>query len=101
MRRFEVKFNEQAVSDILNIYKWIYEVSCNAVIAQNFTDRLVVACEKIGNAPYGGKPRDDLLQGLRTVPFEKRTIITYIIVNQTIEITNVFYGGRDYEALFG
>jgi toxin ParE1/3/4 len=81
--------------------KWIYDVSFNAVTAKKFTDRLTAACGKIGNAPYGGKPRDDLLAGLRTVPFEKRTIIAYVIINETVEITNIFYGGRDYEALFG
>jgi toxin ParE1/3/4 len=100
VKQFEVILSEPAINYILNIYKWIYEISHNAITAQKFTDRLTASCGKIGNAPYGGKPRDDLMVVLRTVPFEKRTIIAYIVVNDVVEITNVFYGGRDYEALF-
>jgi toxin ParE1/3/4 len=36
---------------------------------------------------------------LRTVPFERKAVIAYRVTN-AVEITNVFYGGRDYEALY-
>lgn len=39
------------------------------------------------------------MKGLRTVPFERSALIAYIIRNDRVVITNVFYGGRDYEAL--
>jgi toxin ParE1/3/4 len=48
----------------------------------------------------GGRPRDDLAPGLRTVPFEKSVIIAYTIEGISVWITNIFYGGRDYEALY-
>lgn len=56
-------------------------------------------CRKIGDAPNGGRPRDDLEPGLRTVPFERTAIVAYRVTDN-VEITNVFYGGRDYEALY-
>jgi toxin ParE1/3/4 len=37
--------------------------------------------------------------GLRTIPFERRAVIAYRVTN-AVEITNIFYGGRDYEALY-
>lgn len=74
-------------------------MSLDPVTAQRFTDRIWAACEKIGNAPLGGRPRDDLLPGLRTVPFEKKAIIAYRVDGETVEIVNVFYGGSDYEAI--
>ena len=47
----------------------------------------------------GGRPRDDLAQGLRTVPFERTAVIVYRVTS-CVEITNIFYGGRDYETLY-
>lgn len=97
---YKVAYRETATADILDVYRWVYEVSLDPVTAERFTARLVAACERIGNVPHGGRPRDDLLPGLRTVPFEKRAVIAYMVEAETVVITNVFYGGRDYEALY-
>jgi len=48
----------------------------------------------------GGTARDDLRPGLRIVPFEHSTVIAYLVEDGQVCITNVFYGGRDYEALY-
>jgi toxin ParE1/3/4 len=97
---YKVTYREAAVADILDVYRWVYEVSLDPVTAERFTARLEAACERIGNVPLGGRPRDDLLPGLRTVPFEKRAVIAYLVEAEAVVITNVFYGGRDYEALY-
>ena len=100
MKVYKVTYRETASTDILDVYRWVYEVSLDPVTAERFTARLVAACERIGAVPLGGRPRDDLLPGLRTVPFEKRAVIAYFIEAETVVITNVIYGGRDYESLF-
>ena len=99
VKAVEVTFREAAITDIQDVYRWVYEVSLDPETAQRFTSRLVQACLRIGDVPSGGRPRDDLLPGLRMVPFEKRAVIAYVIKDGTVEITNVFYGGRDYESL--
>ncbi len=99
MNRFKVTYQESAAADILDIYRWVYEVSLDPVAADRFTARLIAACERIGDIPHGGRSRDDLLTGLRTVPFERRAVIAYVVTDETVCITNVFYGGRDYEGL--
>jgi len=48
----------------------------------------------------GGRVRDDLFAGLRTVPFERSAVIAYTVEDDCVRITNVFHGGRDYEALY-
>lgn len=53
----------------------------------------------IGDAPFGGRARDDPEPGLRTVPFERSAVIA-CHVGKTVVVMNVFYGGRDYEALY-
>jgi toxin ParE1/3/4 len=62
--------------------------------------RIRERCARIGDAPHGGRPRDDLAAGLRTVPFEKSAVIAYVVDGERVQITNIFYGGRDYEALY-
>lgn len=62
--------------------------------------RIIERCRRIGIAPFGGRPRDDLAAGLRTVPCERRAVIAYRVIDDIVEVTNVFYGGRDYEALY-
>ena len=39
------------------------------------------------------------MPGLRTVTFERSAIIGYVIEENKVRITNVFHGGRDFEAL--
>ncbi|MCJ2096478.1 type II toxin-antitoxin system RelE/ParE family toxin [Methylobacterium sp. J-072] len=100
MRRLEVVFRAEAEFDLLQIYRWVYVASRDPDVADRFLDRLVSRCERIGDAPHGGRPRDDLEPGLRTVSFERSAVIAYRIDGDRVEIVNVFYGGRNFEALF-
>lgn len=100
MRRLNVTYRAEADIDLLQIYRWVYEASLNPDVAGRFLDRLVERCDRIGDAPYGGRPRDDLEPGLRTVPFEHSAVIAYRVEADRVRIINVFYGGRDFEALY-
>jgi toxin ParE1/3/4 len=100
VERLEVVFRDDAADDLEAIYRWIYESSLEPATAQRYVERIVAFCEKIGGMARGGRPRDDLMPGLRTFPFERRAVIAYLVVSDRVEITNVFYGGRDYEALY-
>lgn len=100
MRRFEILFSAEAETNLLQIYRWIYEASRDPNVAGRFLDRLISRCERIGDAPLGGRPRGDLEPGLRTVPFERSAVIAYRVEAELVTITNVFYGGRDFEALY-
>ena len=100
MQPLEVVFGAEADTDLLQIYHWVYEASRDPNVAGRFLDRLISRCQRIGDAPHGGRPRHDLKPGLRTVPFERSAIIAYRIEADRVIITNVFYGGRDFEALY-
>jgi toxin ParE1/3/4 len=69
--------------------------------AWRFVQRIRARCERIGDVPHGGRPRDDLAPGLRTVPFERSAVIAYMFEDHQVRVTNVLYGGRAYEALYG
>lgn len=100
VRRFPVEFRPEAVRDLADIFDRVLQASQNPVIAEGYVRRIRARCDRIGNVPYSGRPRDDLLRGLRIVPFEKRAVVAYTIVDDVVWITNIFYGGRDYEALY-
>jgi toxin ParE1/3/4 len=100
MRRLEVRFRPEASDDLEDIYRSIFRATLSPALAEGFTKRIRERCRRIGNVALGGRLRDDLEPGLRTVPFERRAVIAYKVESDCVRITNIFYGGRDYEALY-
>ncbi len=100
IQRLDVSYGKAARDDLDRIYGYIIENGGSPHVALRFVLRIENRCQKIGDVPHGGRPRDDLSPGLRTVPFERSAVIAYIIDDNSVRITNVFYGGRDFEALF-
>ena len=100
MQQLKVSFRPEAVSDLEHIFLYVRELSRSDKIAHGFVTRIRERCERIGNVPFGGRPRDDLETGLRIVPFEKSTVIAYVIDGDRVRITNIFYGGQNYESLY-
>ena len=100
MKRLDVVFSHSAARDLDDIFHYIWKASRNPGIARAYVERIEERCHRIGNAPLGGRQRDDLAKGLRLTPFEKRAVIAYFVEDGQVVISNVFYGGKDYEALF-
>lgn len=100
MLAVEVRFRPEAVRDLEGIFGFIVELTNDPAMASGYVRRIRNRCLQIGNVPRGGTPRDDLEPGLRTVPFERRAVIAYRLNESGVEITNIFYGGRDFEALY-
>jgi|SRR5580698_950621 toxin ParE1/3/4 len=99
MRQLKVILREEAAADLADIYIHIARVSGSPATAIGFVRRIKARCQRVGMVPMGGVARDDLQPGLRTVPFEHSAVIAYVVEDEQVSITNVFYGGRDYEAL--
>ena len=100
MERLKVRLRPQARRDLLAIFDCVVELSGSPTTARRFVQRIRDRCDRIGNAPHGGRSRDDLEPGLRIVPFEKSAVIAYRVERDCVRIVNIIYGGRDYEALF-
>jgi toxin ParE1/3/4 len=100
MRHLKVIFHAEAIADLIDIYTYIERASGNAITAIGFVRRIRGRCERIGIVPMGGTARNDLHPGLRIVPFERSAVIAYVVEDGQVSVTNVFYGGRDYEALY-
>lgn len=50
--------------------------------------------------PERGTRRDDVRPGLRTVGFERRLTVAFVVREQ-VTILRIFYGGRDWESVLG
>ncbi|GES44600.1 hypothetical protein RsS62_38520 [Rhizobium dioscoreae] len=99
MERYAVEYRPEAVENLLDVAAYVFELSQNIRTAEGYIGRIYARCEKIGDAPFGGVARDDLGTGIRMAVFEKSVVILYTIVENTVWITNVFFGSRDYETL--
>jgi toxin ParE1/3/4 len=97
MRERPVTYRRAAINDLSEIYWHIRTASGQPHIAEQFVRRIKARYEKIGHAPSGGRRRDDLMVGLRVIPFERSAVIAYLIEAKRVRILNVFYGRRDYE----
>ncbi|HKU97560.1 MAG TPA: type II toxin-antitoxin system RelE/ParE family toxin [Vineibacter sp.] len=97
MKTYRVSFRPEARSDLQNIYQIIAADSPTRAAA--YIRRIHDACAGLRDMPFRGRARNDLLPGLRVLPFERRIIIAYRIEHDRVRVVGVFYGGRDYETL--
>ena len=98
MKRWPVVFRPDAETDLFDIYQYIAKARGNINIAFEFTERLRSACMKLEHFPERGTKRDEVISGLRILTHERKTVIAYFITADTVVISNIFHGGRDWEA---
>lgn len=95
----QVIFTPVAERQIDNLHAYITAHSSESR-ADRYVGRIVGFCQGLATFPLRGTKRDDLLAGLRTVGFERRVIIAFVVTADTVLIEGMFYGGQDFEALF-
>lgn len=100
MKRLRVRYQDSAADDLQSIYLILRSQGANVNTARGYADRIRAACKRIGDAPEGGRSRDDLAPGLRTSGFERRAVIAYRIERDHVVIERVLYGGRDIDGLY-
>jgi len=94
----KVNFAEQAETDLLDIGRYI--AADNVEAALQFINKIEDVChETIGRHPAIGRQRDDLIVGLRVLPF-KKYLIFYRLQNEALQIVRVLHGSRDIEQVF-
>ena len=100
MKRFRLSYQPDARADLDNLYFWIVENQGSTDIADQYLARLEHSIKGLEIFPQRGTRRDDLLPGLRMIGFQRRVAILFKIVDDTVLILRIFYGGRDVAALF-
>ena len=95
---YRVSFRPQARLELEEIRQII--ATDNPMRAARYVERIYKTCLSLSEMPLRGPARNEIARGLRILTFERRVVIAYRVHERTheVEIVNVFYGGRDYEA---
>ena len=93
-----VVFTTEAEDQLVELDRYIVGAGSVEVAARH-TEAIVAFCEELAAFPHRGSARDDIRSGLRIIGFKRRVVIAFAVLDQTVAIIGVFYGGRDYEAL--
>lgn len=103
MKTYSVYFMPDAIKALENVYEYIAEQSGFHERAWNYMEKLKFRCQELETYPARGRQRNDLMEGLRVYPLDKRVVAAFIVDEgeQTVCILGIFYGGRDYEVLLG
>ncbi|MDP8912266.1 MAG: type II toxin-antitoxin system RelE/ParE family toxin [Pseudomonadota bacterium] len=96
---FEVSFTPEALDDLFAIYRYIAEAA-GADVADGYQARLRKACLTLAEFPNRATPRDDLAEGLRTIPFERRAVIAFRVEGEVVSIVRVLHRGRELGLAF-
>lgn len=94
----EVVFAPEARADLLQIYD--YAASGGELRALAYVERIAARCRRLADFPERGTRRGDLFPGLRTMGFERRGTIAFIVEAETVTILRVLHGGRDLDVAF-
>ena len=103
MKSYEVYLTPDAIQDMTDIYEYIAAKSGLPEISWAYIEKLRQKCHDLKITPLIGQQRDDLRKNLRIVAIDKNAIAAFEIIEdkQIVTILNIFYGGRDYEAIMG
>lgn len=96
MKRHTVVWRPAARADLIALYDWIAE-RADPRTAFDYTSRIEAHAEQLAEFPHRGTPRDDLVPGMRTTPYRRRTIITYRAVGDEVEILRLVLAGQDWD----
>lgn len=96
MKRHAVVWRPSARADLIALYDWIAE-RADIATAFDYTSRIEAHAATLADFPQRGTPRDDLVPGLRTTPYRRRTIIAYRVTGADVEILRLIHAGQDWD----
>jgi toxin ParE1/3/4 len=96
--RYQVVFNPEARTDLLNLYSYIADRSGEGR-ALAYVQRIEETCLSLQTFPLHGKSWETIRPGLRILGFERRVSIAFQVNSQIVTIFRVLYGGRDLQTL--
>lgn len=65
-----------------------------------YLDRVEAFVRSLSFGSERGTRRDDVRPGLRTVGFERRLTVAFVVDDNSVTVLRVFGAGRDWESSF-
>jgi len=97
--RRSVVVSKPAAHDLIELYDHIADAA-SPLIASRYLDRLEGWLLRLDLASERGSRRDDVRPGLRTLGFERKITIAFVVTQDHVTILRVFRGGRDWRSAF-
>jgi toxin ParE1/3/4 len=91
--RRKVIFRPSAAADLKNLYDYIEQHDPPS--AARYVERIEAFCMKLADFSERGTRRDDLGPGIRTIGFQRRVAVAFVVFDKQVEIARILYGGRD------
>jgi toxin ParE1/3/4 len=99
LKQYKIVWHPNARADLIALYDWIAE-QADPGTAFDYTSKIETQTAKLALFPDRGTPRDDLVTGMRTIPYRKRSIIAYRVLDEEVEILAIIHAGRDLSRVF-
>ena len=99
MKTYHVVFTAAAEGDLDAIYAHVAAASGTSR-AGSVIGSLVRTCLSLDLFPHRGRPRDDLLPGLRVIAHRGWASIAFTIEDSAVTIEGVLWRGRDLGSAF-
>jgi len=90
---YRIVWRPRALRELLALYDWIAE-QADADTALSYTSRIEAHVAKLTEFPLRGTPRDDLMPGVRTISYRRRTTLAYRVVDDMVEILVLVHAGQ-------
>jgi toxin ParE1/3/4 len=97
--RRDVVVLPSARSDLREIFRWIADRSSEEV-ALNYLERIENYIARFDLASERGTTRDETRSGLRTIGFEGRLTIAFLITETEVQVLRVLRAGRNWSDAF-
>jgi len=94
-----VVFAPEALADLDDIFAWIADAASVAV-AQSYVERIRVYCQGFAMFLERGTLRGDLRRGLRTIGYQRRLTIAFVVDGDEVVFVRFANRGRDIGTLF-
>lgn len=95
MKRYTIVWRPSARTDLRALYEWI-AARADPDTAFAYTSRIEDHAAALTQFPERGTPRDDLVPGLRTTAYRRRTIIAYRVSDDAVEILRLVHAGQEW-----
>ena len=99
---YAVQLSALAIEDLVALHHWV-NAEAGRATADAYLDRVEERITSLADFPGRGTPRDDLVTGLRTLTFERRLLIAYMVDPgvSTVHVLRIINAARDLEPLLG
>lgn len=101
MADLTVRFSQSALDEFELLLTYFAEHNGSITVLRQYVENIITECQKLAYFPHRGVAHEEIAPNLYLLPLQRQTVIAYTIDGNTVTVTNVFHGGRDYEMLLG